>query len=288
MGMNDREKAERFAEALFCPTGFLHPDKEQVFQFLEEQAEFDRTEFETWERVDFECRNGENVICGEYYPVERARGCAILVHGFAQNRYILIPQQKLFRELGFCTVLFDQRGFGVSREKYCTFGIREAKDVACLADHVRKRCGEEAKIVVLGVSMGAASAMQALKYTDNIDYLIEDCGFADIKDTVDSLYQSMNEGEKNSLAENAVMKKGAQIGIDMRTDRPIEAVEKSEIPICIFHGTADSTIGVEHAERLYRACRNPRSRMELFAGKEHALCVTDAKRYRDVLREFIR
>lgn len=287
MDINDREKAERFAEMLFCPTGFQHPDKDQVFRFLEEQTEFDRTAFETWEKTAFECRNGENLICGEYYPVERARGCAILVHGFAQNRYILIPQQKVFRELGFDTVLFDQRGFGESREKYCTFGVMEAQDVAYLADHARKKCGRDAKIAVLGVSMGAASAMQALNYTDNIDYLIEDCGFADIRDAMDDLYQSMNGGERNPLAESAVMKKGAEIGIDMRTDRPIEAVERSRIPICIFHGTADSTIGVEHAERLYRASGNPHSRIELFAGKEHALCVTDAKRYKAVLREFI-
>lgn len=289
MDGNDREKAERFVDRIFCPAGLQHPDKSQVFQFLtgQMQPEFEEAAYAAWEKEDFACRNGETVIYGEYYPVENAAGCAILVHGFAQNRYIMIPQQKLFRELGFDTVLFDQRAFGVSREKYCTFGMEEARDVACVADRVRTKCGKDVKIVVLGVSMGAVASMRALEYTESIDYLVEDCGFADMEDTLDDLYKSMNEGEGNLFVRETFMEKAAKIGIDMRRNRPIEAVGNSDVPICIFHGTADSTISVEHAKRLYEVCKNPASRLELFEGKEHALCVTDAGRYKAVLREFL-
>lgn len=285
--MDQRKKAEKFANMIFRPEGARRPDRRQVLEFLTGQSAVDVQECSTWEKEAFVCYNGQTAICGEYYPVERAVGCAVLSHGFAQNRYIMIPQQKLFRELGFHTVLFDQRGFGESSERYCTFSIKEASDVACVAEWARKKSGLDGKIVVLGVSMGAAAAMKALDYTEHINYLIEDCGFADLETVMDTLYASMNEGETNIYAAGVFKQKAAELGLDTKKNQPIDAIGKTEIPVCIFHGTGDTTIDAEHARRLYGVCRNPDSRLELFEGKEHALCVTDTERYRRVLRKFL-
>ena len=49
-----------------------------------------------------------------FHPLEHARGCAILAHGFGQNRYAMVPYAEVFRKLGFSTVLFDERRFGES------------------------------------------------------------------------------------------------------------------------------------------------------------------------------
>lgn len=283
----DREKAGRFADLVYHPCGTVRPDKEQVFRFLAEQMGTDPGELLRWEKERFVCRNGPVEIHGEFYPLKKAPVCAVLAHGFGQNRYILLPQQKIFRELGFSTVTFDQRGFGESTETHCTFGIREAQDAACVVDWAKKRCSKGTRIVLLGVSMGAAASMMAMDYTDNIDYLVEDCGFADVEQVIDSLYQSLNEGNGNPQAAAAFRQRAAALGLDIRANRPIEAVKKAQIPICIFHGVSDSTIAADQARALYDACQNPASRLELFEEKEHALCVTDKERYKAVLRDFL-
>lgn len=285
--MDKVEKAIRFADMLFQPEGARRPDKRQVFDFLMDNTAITEKEVFQWEKESFVCFNGQTAVYGEYYPIENAVGCAVLAHGFAQNRYIMVPQQKLFRELGFHTVIFDQRAFGESKEKYCTFGMREPSDVACVTDWASEKSGMYGKMVVLGVSMGAASAMKALEYTENINYLVEDCGFADLETVMDSLYASMNEGERNSCAAGAFWKKAAELGLNADRNQPIDLLRKTEVPVCIFHGTDDTTIDAEHARRLYEVCRNPDSKLELFEGKEHALCVTERERYRAVLRRFL-
>lgn len=285
--MDDIRRAQQFAQMILHPSGEQRPDRAQVLERLAGQMAFDSAQFSSWEREAFVCHNGQTAIYGEYFPIRNAVGCAVLAHGFGQERHIMIPQQALFRELKFDTILFDQRAFGESTESCCTFGVKEARDTACVVDWARRKCGGDARIVLLGVSMGAAASMNALRYTDNIDYLIEDCGFADIEHTIDSLYASMNAGAHNAHAAEVFLCAMAGLGLDMRAEKPIGAVSSSRVPVCIIHGTADSTIGAEHARRLYQVCRAPRSRLELFEGKEHALCVTDTGRYKKILQEFL-
>lgn len=282
------EKAEKFANIIYAPHGIHRPSKEQVIQFAINVMGIDYDEYVTWEKEDFVCDNGTVKIRGEYHPVSNAKGCAILAHGFGQNRYIMLPQEYLFRELGFSTIIFDQRAFGESAEKYCTFGIMEAEDVACVVEWAKRRCGENMKIVLLGVSMGAAASMKALDYTDKIDYLIEDSGFADVRDAIGSLYQSLNGGERNPDVISAFERKTEELGFSMKDNKPVDAVERSVTPICIFHGTADSTIDVSNAEKIYKKCNNSASRMELFVEKEHALCITDEERYRANVKDFLK
>ena len=143
----DRERAEAFADLVYRPRGTVRPDREQVFRFLAGQMGTDPGELLRWERERFVCRNGPVEIHGEFYPLKNAAACAVLAHGFGQNRYILLPQQKILRELGFSTVIFDQRGFGESTETYCTFGIREAQDVACVADWAKARCPGDTRLL---------------------------------------------------------------------------------------------------------------------------------------------
>lgn len=283
----DWEAAEKFADLVYRPSGAVRPGKEQVFRFLAEGMGADPKELLRWEREPFVCRNGPVELHGEFYPLKKAPACAVLAHGFGQNRYILLPQQKIFRELGFSTVIFDQRGFGESTKTDCTFGIKEAQDVACVVNWAKEHCQKGTRIVLLGVSMGAAASMMAMEYTDKIDYLVEDCGFADVGQVIDSLYRSLNKGAGNPRAAAAFRQKAAVLGLDIRRNRPIDAVKKSSLPICIIHGASDSTIAAGQARALYEACQNPASRLELFEEKEHALCVTDRARYKAVLREFL-
>lgn len=273
---------------IYAPAGAVRPNKRQVLDFLSQIMAADVEEAAKWEKETFVCQNGNVEIYGEYYPVEHAKGCAVLAHGFGQNRYILLPQQAIFREMGFDTILFDERAFGESKEKYCTFGVKEAKDIACVVDFVKEKCGKDTKIVLLGVSMGAAASMMALEHTGHIDYLVEDCGFADVKEVVDSLYGSFYDGEYNKEAKAAFRERAKALGIAIEKNRPVEAVKKTNVPVCIFHGTADGTIGMEHAEKIYKACKNPKSRLALFEGKEHALCVTDRAVYKAVLQDFLK
>ena len=174
--------ANFMATYILTPPSKLCPTPEQIkerktCEISAERAVYADADFdayEEWETERFFCENNGIHIPAVFHPLEHARGCAILAHGFGQNRYAMVPYAELFRKLGFSTVLFDERRFGESKAPYGTFGIKEATDVAALVEWVKQRCGQDTKIILLGVSMGAVSVMNALKYTDDVDYVVED------------------------------------------------------------------------------------------------------------------
>ena len=285
--MSDRKKkAGMFAEVLLHPLGKNRPDKTQVFENLKLLGEnFSQPEYES---ESFICQNQGVEIFGDFFPAKDAHTCVIMAHGFAQNRYILLPQLRLFHEMGHHALWFDQRAFGVSKESYGTFGLKEGEDIACLIRWVKKRCGKNIKILLFGVSMGAASVMNALQFTDEADGVIEDCGFADISYGLEDIYKNINAGEQNPYLLEMFEKRMQEQKLSARDNCPQRFVQQSKVPVCIIHGTADTVISVKNAKRIYKKCTHPLSRMELFEGMEHALCVTQKERYLQILEDFIK
>lgn len=277
----------RFADVIFQPQGEFRPSKEQVIHFAKEVMRIDYEEFANSEVERFECENGKVKIYGEFRPVKDSKGCVILAHGFAQNRYILIPQEQMFRRLGFSTILFDQRAFGESKETCCTFGVEEAKDIVSLISWAKNRCGERLPIILFGVSMGAATVMNALNYTEDAVCVIEDCGFASMNVIADCLYQSLGMGvpDENLLKELEL--ETQKRGFSLDDNRPIDVIRDKNTPICFIHGEKDSLIDVKHAYELFSTGTHPLSHLEIFEGKEHALCVTEREHYEEVIKLFL-
>ena len=277
----------RFCDIIYKPQGVNKPSKNQVVQYIKDTMKMNCDELIEGEIERVECKSKNVVIYGEFHPVNNAKGCVILAHGFAQNRHILIPQAKMFQKLGFSTILFDQRAFGESKEKYCTFGVREAEDVVCLIQWVKKRCGEKTEIILFGASMGAVTVMNALNYTEEVKCVIEDSGFASFRKAIPQLYQSMglDRLDKNVYEELEI--ETNILGFSLDDNNPLKTISNKSVPILIIHGTSDTVIDVSNAISLYNKCKHPNSRMELFEGREHALAIMDSKRYEDVVEEFI-
>lgn len=276
------------SQVLFRPQGPYRPSKEYVLEFIQDFMKHDTTDFLESRTEYFECNNDEVVIRGEYHPVPNPKGCVIMAHGFAQNRYILVPQEQIFRKMGFSTVLFDQRAFGESEVEVCTFGVEEAKDVVSLLNYVRENFNESLPILLFGVSMGAATVMNALKYTEDVYALIADSGFQSFQAAVKFLHHSLRLGAWSEHQEKAVERELKKLRITFEDNNPYNVIQDKNLPICILHGTGDEVIPMDHGRALYSVCRHSGSALELFEDKGHALCIMDQKRYEKVLRLFLK
>ena len=280
--------ANFMATYILTPPSKLCPTPEQIkerktCEISAERAVYADADFdayEEWETERFFCENNGIHIPAVFHPLEHARGCAILAHGFGQNRYAMVPYAELFRKLGFSTVLFDERRFGESKAPYGTFGIKEATDVAALVEWVKQRCGQDTKIVLLGVSMGAVSVMNALKYTDDVDYVVEDCGFIRVSQGLPFVYRSMVH-IPNPFLMPVVKKRAKKYGFDMLDNNPIDVVKNSKVPICVVHGDMDRAVSVECV------MKNPKSRVEIYEGRDHAYSICDKERYTRMLSDFL-
>ncbi len=277
-----------FADVLFKPHGQHRPSKEAVMLSLGSFFETHLEAFSERQAVPFVCAHNGVSIYGEYCLATPSRGCVIMAHGYGQNRYILLPQEHLFRAMGFTTVIFDQRGFGESREPFSSFGVFEARDVLGLIQWAKGMFGQATPIVLFGVSMGAATVLNAGALSKDMDYIIADSGFASLKSALNSLHEGLGLGKALGDLSIELDRYSEPLGFTVADNQPVGAVEVSSVPICILHGSSDTTVDVSHAGRLYRASSHPGSRMEVFEGKGHALCVTDMPRYTRVMCDFLR
>lgn len=286
-GFVKKTAARILANMMYKPSGASRPSRKTVItresksQAMDLEAVY--SEFET---EPFTLANDGIEIPAEYHSVPEAKGVAILAHGFGQNRYAVIPQAKLFHDLGYSTVIFDQRHFGASKAPCCTFSVKEADDLIALIHWVKDRFGRDTRIVVLGVSMGAMTVMHAMGRTDEIDAVIEDCGPATMERILEPFSQAISK-EPNPYLRGAVSKTSAKYGAPMEENRPIDAVAKSDIPLLIIHSEADSLVSLQHAKDIMAAAKNPLSRMRTFPGREHAYSIQDYEMYGKCLKDFL-
>ena len=199
---------------------------------------------------------------------------------------MLTPQARLFRELGYSTIMFDQRHFGESKAPCSTFGIKEADDLIALVKYAKDRFGSDVRIVVLGVSMGAMSVMHAIGKCGLIDAAIQDCGPERLDLILEPFYAALSK-EPNPYFRSAVSKISARLGAPLEENNPIEGVRKSNVPLLSLQGEADSLVRPQHAIDITEAARNPLSRLRLFPGREHAYSIQDYEEYKEAIDRFL-
>lgn len=245
-----------------------------------------------WERHPFTLPVENAVISGEYIinPNHRynVNHVAIICHGHTVLRASDFKYAKMFYNLGYHTVIFDERYFGESHAKYCTLGFMESRDIAAVIRYTREIFGEDCFIAMHGESMGAASELKALEY-ESPDLVIADCPF------------SSSSKQLSLIAKRTVgiMKKPTMLcariiglvraGYDFNKVNPIEAVRNTDVPICFIHGESDSYIPCSHSKEMFEVCKNPLSELHIVPGAEHALSVkTDFEGYINILTNFVR
>ncbi len=283
----DKLMARLIARIMYKPFGPVRPSKNTCIRNLEKEVPVDEAEYNTWNKEEFLLANDGIEIPAEYHPVKNAKGVAILAHGFGQNRYVMIPQARMFREMGYSTVIFDQRHFGESKAPNGTFSVREATDLVALVEWAKRKCGEDTRIVVLGVSMGAMTVMHAMAATDKIDAAVEDCGPAEMERILDPFYKSVSN-KPNRFLKDVIRKASAGYGAPSQDNRPVKDVAKSDIPLLVIHGEADSLVSLDHAHDIIAAAKNPKSRIKTFPGREHAYSIQDREVYRETVAVFLK
>lgn len=266
------------------PVAFA-PTKEKVYEEVETLFGYSMERYETWDKEMFTVINGEHTIHAEYHAVENPRGIAIIVHGFGQNRYVMVPNAEIFRKMGFSTVIYDQRAFGLSTGEPGTFGVKEGEDCAKMVDWARNRFGNDIKIVLCGASMGAISVLNSQLYTGPVDAIVEDSSPDHVVDVLKPFYKALTHLPNPFLW--IVIKKGKRLGVDMTNNNPIEVASKINVPVLIMHGGADLTVPVQMGKNIKSVLKNPKSRIEIFEGKDHTLEIAEFARYENIVNEFI-
>ena len=227
---------------------------------------------------------------GRYYESSPDAPIEIMMHGYHGSLERDLSG-GIFRALniGHSVLLFDHRGSGKSDGNTLTFGILESRDCRRWIDYVLTHINPNAKIILSGVSMGAATAMITSGYDDlpeNIVGIVADCGYTSAKEIICKVIRDMKLPPKLLYP---FVKLGGLIFGRFNIDEfsPIEQVKKSKIPTIFVHGDIDYFVPQYMTEANYNASGASKKELYIVEGAAHGLAyVVAGEGYLDKLREF--
>lgn len=228
-------------------------------------------------------------LSGRYYHIKDGAPVAIGFHGYRSCWLIdFCGGADIAFQMEQNVLLIDERAHGKSQGRSITFGIKERQDLLCWTDYVLTRFGSDTKILLYGISMGAATVLMAsgLELPENVKGIIADCPYSSPLDII--LEVGKQTGYPPKLIRPFVIL-GAKIfgGFDVKETSAEEAVRHSKTPILIIHGADDNFVPAKMSEVISNA--NPEMvQRHTIPGADHALSyMVDTPRYRKLVTEFV-
>ena len=208
----------------------------------------------------------------------------LLSHGYTDNRFGSLKYTKMYLDLGFNVIVYDLRGHGENEPTFCTYSVRERKDLIALIRDCRDRY-QPAVLGIHGESLGAATSIACLEDKPQIDFVVADCGFSDISNVLKGGVKSMHLPE--GLVPLASVCARLRYGYSYDMMRPIDSLADNEIPILFIHGAEDSFILPENSERMEKETKGY-SELHLIPGAAHAASVLTAPEdYQEIVEAFL-
>ena len=157
--------------------------------------------------------------------------------------------------LGRNAFVVDQRCSGGSDGKVITFGVREHRDCLSWVDFLVKHFGPERKIILTGISMGAATVLNAAgqDLPENVIGVLADCGYTSPKAIISKVMTQIGLPAKvfYPLTRLGMILFG---GFDPEQISPLDALKHCRVPVIFFHGEADDFVPCDMSRENYEVC----------------------------------
>ena len=224
-----------------------------------------------------------NLLAGHYYPLAgEGRRIVFLMHGYrSEHAETAGLFRSLYEGLGFDLFCCDQTAHGESEGRQIGFDFYEARDGLLWLDELRRRFGDEIRIILHGFSMGSATVMKmSADCPPQVRFIVADCGYASaekqLSASLGALYPLMN-GMNRAIA-----------GYDLRETDVRPSLSRARLPILFVHGTDDPTVSFDDSKTLFHDYQGPKDCF-FVEGAKHMECIyLDPEGYAEKLRSFVR
>ena len=227
-------------------------------------------------------------LYGKYYEYKPGAPIELMFPGYrgSAERDLAGGVQRCF-QIGRSVLLVDQRCCSKSNGRVITFGVNEHRDCLAWVNFMCRHFGPDVKIILTGVSMGAATVLTAggCELPPNVIGILADCGFTSARDIICDVMKKMGVPEKLGYP---FVKLGARLfgRFNLEDVSPIQMVKHCKVPVIFFHGENDDFVPCSMSRQLYDACSS-RKELVIIPGAGHGLSYPVApEHYLQSLREF--
>lgn len=252
--------------------GLLHPMRLNPARLRQTAEMLERTSA-TKENFNVRTLDGVELHGWKIRPRSANGDWVLLFHGVSDNRTGVLGHAEFLLRHGYSVAMMDSRAHGESGGDMATYGWRERHDTVDVVNALYST-EKTRHLYALGVSMGAAVALQSAAIEPRIEAVVAEDPFADLREVsydYAGLRLSPLLGETlfrpaSIFAMDALAKTG---GFDPDDVSPEKAVAARPFPVLLICGTRDTTIPCRHAEQIYRTATGPKE-LWVVKGAEHA------------------
>ena len=252
-----------------------------------QEAHYDLSWYDPLEKTDYTVTAEDGyVLHAQFLRNPACAGRDVLIsHGYSDNRFGALKYAKIYLDRGFSVIVYDLRGHGLNEPTFCTYSVRESRDLLAMILDSRNRWPDMALFGLHGESLGAATTVAVLKEKPPVDFAVADCGFSDIVPVLRGAMRQMHlPGFLTGLASVCAR---VRFGYSYREMRPIESLAGNRIPVLFIHGADDAFILPEHSRRMKEAA-GEYGELHLIPGAGHAASVlAGPETYRELVLSFL-
>lgn len=270
---------------------FRFPNSEQYAPYADEMARMVRAALDIpYEDVWIRSHDGLR-LHGKFYAAKSDAPVQIMFHGYKSGaeRDFCGGLQIAVRG-GFNVLLVDQRAHGKSEGKYLTFGVKECYDCLDWVNYAVGRFGNDAKIMLYGISMGAATVLMAggLKLPKNVVGIVADCGYSSPSAIIK---QVLRDHHCPLFPVYRLTRLGGILfaGFDLAGASATEAMEHCTVPVLFIHGGDDRFVPCRMSVENYEHCAAENKRLLIVPNAGHGISyLLDREAYLAALNGFLK
>lgn len=206
--------------------------------------------------------------------IEQPKGVVIMLSGITGPSVThFYGQAKLVSEVGFASILIDARGHGKSEGNKVTIGVDDIKDVQAVVDYINlQEKYQDLPIVIMGLSMGGATAINAASTIDDIDALISLSAFSSWTDVNVDLVESSGWSRLvgTFLKPGIILHGFLSYGTDYFNIVPEKTIKQiGNKPILFIHNKYDTQVPISNLERLLESYNGENAQIWIRESYEH-------------------
>ncbi len=225
-----------------------------------------------FENVEFSSRDDSLKLKGWLIPAQNSDKTIIFAHGYRRNRaddsILMLNLARDMVNRGYNVLLFDFRNSGESEGNLTTIGQMEVRDLLGAVDYVKSKPEISRKVVLLGFSMGATASLLAGARDPEVDAVIADAPFADMRTYLKENLSVWSGLPSFPFNQAFFMVVPLLTGLDVDQVSPVHEIAQFKgRPVLLIHGTADRKIPISNSESLLEAY--PQARLLKVPGSDH-------------------
>ena len=218
--------------------------------------------------ITFPPLHGDHLVTGWYMPYPQATATIIVCPGYRGRRSDVLGTCAHLWKAGYNVLGFEYYGHGDVVGKPITLGYREIHDFLGAVAYARQR-EPQARLGVVGYSMGAAVAIMAAARSSEIEAIIADSAFATHRNVVAFAVKQTLHVPFIFFDWVTDLLLWLRAGYHFNQVEPLRDIACiAPRPLLIIHGMKDTVVDPRDATLLYEAAGGPKE-LWLLPDSEH-------------------